>query len=64
MEEHILHVKLMNGPGVGDGRGEHHVNCVWLDHQAEVLIIVDIRLQGESAKGPNESCTIPESRQS
>jgi hypothetical protein len=32
LEERILHIMLMNEPEVGDGQGEHHADCGWLDH--------------------------------
>jgi hypothetical protein len=52
MLEHILYIKLMNGPGVGDGQGEHHVERGRLGNRAEGLIIVNVRLMGEGTKDP------------
>jgi hypothetical protein len=43
----------MNRPGVGDGQGEHGVNCGWLDCRVERLIVVDVRSLGEAAKDPS-----------
>jgi hypothetical protein len=50
--EHILYIKLMNRPGVGDGKGEHGVDCGWLDHRAKGIIVVDIGSLGEAVKDP------------
>jgi hypothetical protein len=52
MQERILHIKLMNGPGAGDDQGEHRVDCSQLDDRAEGLIVVDVGLLGEATKDP------------
>jgi hypothetical protein len=52
MQEYVLHIKLVDRPGMGDGQGEHRVNGCWLDHRVEGLIIVDVRALGEAAKDP------------
>jgi hypothetical protein len=52
MQEHILHIKLMNGPGVRDGQGDHYADRGQLDHRDEGLIIVDAGLLGEAVKDP------------
>jgi hypothetical protein len=52
MQEHIHEIKLMNQPGAEDGHGEHNVECGWLDHRAEGLIIVDAGSLGEATKDP------------
>jgi hypothetical protein len=52
MQEHILHIKLMNQPGARDDQGEHGVDRDQLDHRAEGLIVVDARSLGEAVKYP------------
>jgi hypothetical protein len=52
VQEHILHIKLMNRPGAGDGQGEHGADRGLLDHRADVLIVVDIGSLGEAVKDP------------
>jgi hypothetical protein len=52
MHEHVLHIKLMNWPGVGDGQGEQGADHRWLDHRAEGLIVVDTGSLGEASKNP------------
>jgi hypothetical protein len=52
VQECILHIKLMNQPGVRDGQGEHSADHGRLDHQVEGLIVVDVRSLGEAAKDP------------
>jgi hypothetical protein len=52
MQEHILHIKLMNRPGVRDNQGEHGVDRGRLDHQVEGLIVVDVGSLGEVMKNP------------
>jgi hypothetical protein len=52
MQEHIFHIKLMNGLGVGNGQGEHHAYHGWLDHQAEGLIVVNTESLGQTTKDP------------
>jgi hypothetical protein len=52
MQECVLHIKLVDRAGMGDGQGKHRVNGCWLDHRAEGLIIVDVRALGEAAKDP------------
>jgi hypothetical protein len=53
MQKHILHIKLMNRPGVGDGEGEHGADRGRLDHWVEGLIIVGIGSLNEAAKDPS-----------
>jgi hypothetical protein len=50
MQEHILHIKLMNGPGVGDGQGVHSADRGQLDHRIECLIVVNAGSLGEAVK--------------
>jgi hypothetical protein len=57
MQERILHIELVNGPGAGDGQGEHDVDHGWLDHWAEGLIVVDVESLGEAAK--NQASLVP-----
>jgi hypothetical protein len=52
MQEHILHIKLMNRPGAGDDRGEHGANYGRLDHRAKGLIVVDTVSLGEAVRNP------------
>jgi hypothetical protein len=52
MQEHIIHIKLMNEPRAGDSQGEHSVDRGRLDHQDEGLIVVDAGSLGEAAKNP------------
>jgi hypothetical protein len=52
MQEHILHIELVNRPGAGDGQGEHGANRGRLDHRAEGLIVVNAGSLGEAAKNP------------
>jgi hypothetical protein len=48
MQERVLHIKLMNFPGAGDGEGEHGVDRGRLDHRAEGLIVVNAGSLGEA----------------
>jgi hypothetical protein len=50
VQEHILHIKLMNWPGVRDSQGEHGANHGRLDHRAEGLIVIDAWSLGEAMK--------------
>jgi hypothetical protein len=50
MQEHILHVKLVDGPGALDGQGKHRADGGRLDNQDESLIVVDAGPLGEAAK--------------
>jgi hypothetical protein len=52
MQEHILHIKLMNWQGARDGQGEHDADRGRLDHRAECLITVDAGSLGEAEKDP------------
>jgi hypothetical protein len=52
LQERILHIKLMNRLGAGDGQGQHGPDCGRLDRRTEGLIIVDARSLGEAAKDP------------
>jgi hypothetical protein len=52
MHEHILYIELMNGPGAGDGQGEHRADGGRLGHRAEGLIVVNARLLGKVTKDP------------
>jgi hypothetical protein len=53
MQEHILHIKLMNGPQARDDQGEYGADRNRLDHRAEGLIIVDGGSLGEATKNPS-----------
>jgi hypothetical protein len=55
MQEHILHIKLMNRSGAGDSKGEHGADHGRLDHRANGLIVVDIGSLGEAA---NDSASL------
>jgi hypothetical protein len=50
MQEHILHIKLMNGSGVGDDQGVHGADRGQLDHRTECLIVVNVGSLGEAVK--------------
>jgi hypothetical protein len=50
MQEHILHIELMNGPGAGDSQEEHGADHGRLDHRAKGLIVVNAGSLGEAAK--------------
>jgi hypothetical protein len=52
MQEHILHIELMNRPGAGDDQREHGVGRGWLDHWVKGLIVVDAKSLGEAVKNP------------
>jgi hypothetical protein len=52
VQEHILHIKLMDRPGVGDGQVEHGVDRGRLDHRDKGLIVVDAGSLGEVVKDP------------
>jgi hypothetical protein len=52
MQKRVLYIELMNGPGEGDGQGEHRADGGWLDHRTEGLIVVDAGLMGEAVKNP------------
>jgi hypothetical protein len=52
MEEDIFHVELLNGPGMGDNSGEHHVNSGWFHNRSEGLIVVDTEALSETLKDP------------
>jgi hypothetical protein len=52
VQEHILHIELMNRPGAGDGEGEHSSDRVRFDHRAEGLIVVSAGSLGEAVKNP------------
>jgi hypothetical protein len=50
MQEHILHIKLMNWPGARDDQGEHGADRGQLDHRTKGLIVVDAGSLGEVVK--------------
>jgi hypothetical protein len=52
IEEGILHVELMNRPGVGDGNAEDGLNHCQFDNQTEHFIIVDVGLLGVATGDP------------
>jgi hypothetical protein len=52
VQERILHIELMNRPGVGDSQGEDSADHGRLDHRAEGLIVVNAGSLGEAAKNP------------
>jgi hypothetical protein len=52
VQEHILHIELMNRPGAGDDQREHSAGRGRLDRRAKGLIVVDARSLGEAAKNP------------
>jgi hypothetical protein len=52
VQERVLYIELMNGPGAGDDQGEHRADGGRLDHRAEGLIVVDAGPLGEDAKNP------------
>jgi hypothetical protein len=52
VQKHILHIELVNRPGVRDNQGKHGADCGRVDHQVEGLIIVDTGSLGEATKNP------------
>jgi hypothetical protein len=52
VQEHILHIELVNQPGARDDQGESSANRGRLDHRAECLIVVDAGSLGEAVKNP------------
>jgi hypothetical protein len=52
VQEHILHIELVNRPGAGEGQGEHGPDRGRLDHRVEGLIVADAGSLGEAAKNP------------
>jgi hypothetical protein len=52
VKEGIFYVELLNGPGTGDSRGEHHVNSDQFYNRAEGLVIVDSGALSETLKDP------------
>jgi hypothetical protein len=52
VQERILHIKMINGPGAEDSQGEHHIDHGRLDYWAEGIIIVDVGSLGEATKDP------------
>jgi hypothetical protein len=50
--QHVLHIKQMDRPGIGDSQRKHHADSGRLDHRAEGLIIVDAEPLGKAAKDP------------
>jgi hypothetical protein len=58
MEEVIFHVKLLNGPVMGDSSGEHHVNSGHFYNWAESLVVVDSGALSETPKDPTGLVTI------
>jgi hypothetical protein len=52
VQKHVLHIKLMNRPGAGDGQEEHGANRGRLDHRVVGLIVVDVGSLDEIAKDP------------
>jgi hypothetical protein len=52
IKEGILDVKLMDGPGAGDGDVEDKPNGGGLDDGAESLVVVDAGMLGEAAENP------------
>jgi hypothetical protein len=52
MQQRVLHIKLVDGLGTGDGQRMHCVDNSWLDHWAQGLIIVDAGPLDEATNGP------------
>jgi hypothetical protein len=52
VQERVLYIELMNGPGAGDGQGEHRADGGRLDHRAGGLIVVDAVPLDEAVKNP------------
>jgi hypothetical protein len=52
VQKHVLHIKLMNRPGAGDGQEEHGANHGRLDHRVVGLIVVDVGSLDEIVKDP------------
>jgi hypothetical protein len=52
MQEHILHIKLVDRPGTGNNQGKHRADGGRLDHRVEDLIIVDVVPLGEAVNDP------------
>jgi hypothetical protein len=52
VEEVILHVELLNGPGTGDSSSEHHANSGRFYNRVEGLVVVDSGVLSETPKDP------------
>jgi hypothetical protein len=52
VQEHILHIKLMNWLGARDSQREHGVDHGQLDHRTKGLIVVNTRSLDEAMKNP------------
>jgi hypothetical protein len=52
VQEHILHIKLMNWPGARDSQREHGADHGRLDHRTKGLIVVNTRSLDEAMKNP------------
>jgi hypothetical protein len=50
VEEDIFYVKLLNGPGTGDGSNEHRANSGRFYNRVKGLIIFDFRALSETLK--------------
>jgi hypothetical protein len=50
MQEHVLHIKLVDRVGTGDDQGKHHADGGRLDHRAEALIVINAGPLGEAVK--------------
>jgi hypothetical protein len=58
MEEGIFHIKLLNGPVMGDISGMHHANSGQFYNRVECLIVVDSRALSETSKDPTSLVAI------
>jgi hypothetical protein len=52
VEEGIFHVKLLDGPVMGDSSGEHRANSGRFYNRVEGLVVVDSRALSETPKDP------------
>lgn len=52
MEEGILRIQLMNGPGARGGDAKDGVDCRRFDNRAKGLVAVDASLLGEAVDDP------------
>jgi hypothetical protein len=52
MQECVLHIKLMDMPGMGDDQWKHCADGGRLDHRTEGLLVVDAGPLGEVVKDP------------
>jgi hypothetical protein len=52
VKEGIFYVELLNGPGMGESRGEHHANSGQFYNRVDGLVVVDSGALSETPKDP------------